>query len=183
MPQQSPMTPEQYAAMEPDKVLFTMRIIAIALIVGVLTFGGIASFIVFGMAQPVQPPAGRKNAAEILMYLGLAGAALMVVVSFVIPNLLANGIVKGVVKLVQNATSAGSKELFSRLLMAAQVRMIVALAFIEGAAFFNLLVAFIVARSLISLAIVAGLLVVMAIHFPTKMKLARWLEEQQRALS
>ena len=33
------------------------------------------------------------------------------------------------------------------------------------------------------LAIVGGLLFVMAIHFPTKFKLARWLEDQQRLLS
>ena len=45
--QQTEMTPEQFAALEPDQVLFTMRIIAGALIAGVLMFAGIASFVVF----------------------------------------------------------------------------------------------------------------------------------------
>lgn len=181
MPNQAPLSPEQYAAMEPDKVLRIMQIIAGALIVGVLSFAGVASFVVFRMPQAA-PPAARQNATDVLMYLGLAGAVLMVVASFSIPNLLANAMVKGIAKMAQSSTASGSKELFGRLLMAAQTRMIVALALIEGAAFFNL-VAFIVTRSLIPPAVVAGLLAVMAIHFPTKIKLARWLEEQQRALS
>jgi hypothetical protein len=184
MHQQAPMTPEQYTALEPDKVLLTMRIIAVALIASVVTFGGIASFIVFGQpqaAQPVgQPPA--QNGAEIVMYLAMAFAAVAVVMSFVVPNLIAAAGVKGVAKMAQDGTATGPKELFGRLLAVAQIKMIIALALVEGAAFFNL-IAFIITKSLIPPAVVGALLLVMAIHFPTKFKLALWLEDQQRLLS
>src|SRR5439155_3882161 len=116
------------------------------------------------------------------MYLGLAGAIGAVVMSFVVSNLVSAAGVKGVAKMAQDGTSTGPKELFGRLLGVAQTKMIIALALVEGAAFFNL-IAFIITKSLIPPAVVGALLAVMAIHFPTKMKLARWREAQQRTLS
>ena len=178
------MTPEQYAAMEPDKVLRIMQIIAGALIAGVLSFAGVASFIVFGQAPAVQPGGQPQapNGAEIIMSLAMAFAAVALVASFVWSNAIATSSVKGVAKMAQDGTATGSKELFGRLLGIAQTRMILAMAPIEGAAFFNL-IAFIITKSLIPPAVVGALLLVMAIHFPTKFKLARWLEDQQRLLS
>lgn len=185
MYQQPPLSPEQYAAMEPDKVLRIMQIIAGALIAGVLSFAGIATFIVFGQA-PVAQPGGQPPVAvggsEIVMYMAMAFAAVAVVMSFVVPNLISAAGVKGIAKMAQDGTSTGSKELFGRLLGVAQTRMIIAMALVEGAAFFNL-IAFIITKSLIPPAVVGALLLVMAIHFPTKFKLARWLEDQQRLLS
>lgn len=184
MPQQKEMTPEQYAAMEPEKVLRMMQIIAGALIAGVLSFAGVASFIVFGNVRAAQP-GGQVPAAggsEIIMYMAMGFAVVGVVMSFVMSNLVSANGVKGVAKMAQDGTSTGPKELFGRLLGVAQTKMIIAMALVEGAAFFNL-IAFMTTKSLIPFAIVAGLLAVMAIHFPTKMKLARWLEEQQRELS
>jgi fucose permease len=84
--------------------------------------------------------------------------------------------------MAQDGTATGPKELFGRLLAVAQIKMIIALALVEGAAFFNL-IAFIITKSLIPPAVVGALLLVMAIHFPTKFKLALWLEDQQRLLS
>ncbi len=184
MPQQREMTPEQYAALEPDKALFTMRIIAGALIGGVVTFAGVASVVVFGQAPAAQPggqpPA--QNGSEIVMYLAMAFAAVAVVMSFVVSNLVSAAGVKGVAKMAKDGTATGPKELFGRLLAVAQTKVIIALALVEGAAFFNL-IAFIITKSLIPPAVVGALLLVMAIHFPTKFKLARWLEDQQRLLS
>ncbi|TXT21958.1 MAG: hypothetical protein FD138_3880, partial [Planctomycetota bacterium] len=186
MPQQREMTPEQYAALEPDKALFTMRIIAGALIGGVVMFAGVASVVVFSQvpaAQPGgQPPAGPQNGSEILMYLAMALAAVAAVMSFVVSNLVSAAGVKGVARMAQDGTATGPKELFGRLLAVAQTKMIIAMALVEGAAFFNL-IAFISTKSLIPPAVVGALLLVMTIHFPTKLKLARWLEDQQRFLS
>ena len=165
--------------MEPDKVLRTMHIIASALIAGVLMFGGIASFIVFGQAPAAQQ---GPNGSNVLIYLSSAMAAMQVVLSFVVPNLISSAGVKGVAKMAQDGTSTGPKELFGRLMGVAQTRMIIAMALVEGAAFFCL-ISFISTKSIIPAAVVAGLLMVMAIHFPTKMKLANWLEDQQRLLS
>ena len=178
------MTPEQYAAMEPDKVLRIMQIIAFALIAGVLSFAGIAGFLVFGNAPAARPggqPPAAVGGSEIVMYMAMGFAAVAVVMSFVVPNLISAAGVKGVAKLAQDGTSTGPKELFGRLLGVAQTKMIIAMALVEGAAFFNL-IAFIITKSLIPPGVVAGLLGVMAIHFPTKIKLARWLEEQQQNL-
>lgn len=185
MPQQRQLTPEQYAAMEPDKVLRTMQIIAGALIAGVLSFGGFACFLVFGNAPAAQPggqPPAVAGGAEIIVYLAMAFAAGAVVMSFVVPNLISAAGVKGIAKMARDRTSTGSKELFGRLLGVAQTKMIVAMALVEGAAFFNL-IAFIMTKSMVSPAVVGALLLIMAIHFPTKFKLARWLEDQQRAMS
>jgi hypothetical protein len=179
------MTPEQYAAMEPDKVLRTMQIIAGALIAGVLMFAGIASFLVLGRAPAAQPggqpPAAPMDGANIQMYLAMVFAAGAVVMSFVVPNLIGAAGVKRIAKMAQDGTSTGPKELFGRLLGVAQTRMIIAMALVEGAAFFCL-ISLISTKSIILAAVVAGLLMVMAIHFPTKMKLGRWLEDQQRSL-
>lgn len=182
MPQQTEMTPEQFAAMEPDKVLRVMQIIGGALIFGVLSFGGVACFLVFSQMRGAAQPGGPDGGANILVYMSAGMAFLNVVLSVVVPNAIANSGVQAVAKKAQDGTSTGPKELFGRLLGVAQTRMIIAMALIEGAAFFGL-IAFIQTKSLIPLAIVGGLLFVMAIHFPTKMKLARWLEDQQRLLS
>lgn len=174
-------TPSQYAAMEPGKVLRVMQIIAGALIAGVLLFAGVASFVVFGLAPAIQPAVAQIG-ADLLKYLAMMFAAGAVVLSFVVPNVISTVGLKVVTKLVQDGTLTGSKELFGRLLSVAQTKMIVSMALVEGAAFFNL-IAFIITKSLIPPAVVGALLLVMAIHFPTKFKLARWLEDQQRLLS
>lgn len=180
MPQQREMTPEQYAAMEPDKVLRMMQIIAGALIAGVVMFGGVACILVFsrGLAAPGPAP-NLGNAIQ--LDLGAVGAALLVVMSFVVPKLISAAGVKSLARLAQDGTATGPKELFGRLLAVAQTKMIIAMALVEGAAFFNLIL-FINTKLLIPLAVVGALLAVMAFHFPTKIKLARWLEEQQQNL-
>lgn len=179
MPQQPRLTPEQYDAMEPDKVLRIMQIIAGALIAGVVSFAGVACFFVFGQ-QGGAAGAIPKNAP--VMHIAIGFAVVAVVISFVLSNLIAASGVKGVAKLTSDGTSTGPKELFGRLLGVAQTRMILAMAPIEGAAFFNG-IAFIITKSLVALGVMGALLLIMSIHFPTKMKLARWLEDQQRNLA
>lgn len=179
------MTPEQYAAMVPDKVLRIMQIIAGALIAGVLSFAGVASFIVFGnipAARPEGQPPAAQNGSEIITYFAMAFAAVAVVMSFVIPNLISAWGVKVVAKKAQAGTAIGPKELFGALLVLAQANMIFPFVLLEVPAIFNL-IAFILTKSLIPPVVVGTLLLVMAFHFPTKFKLARWLEDQQRELS
>ena len=179
MPQERQFTPEEYAAMEPDKVLRTMQIIASALIAGVLMFGGVASVIVFGQAPAAQQ---GPNGANVLVYLSSAMAAMQVVLSFVVPNLVSASGVKGIAKMAQDGTSTGPKELMGRLMGVAQTRMIIAMALLEGAAFFCL-ISFISTKSTTPPAVVSVLVMVMTVHFPTKLRVANWLEDQQRLLS
>ena len=181
MPQQRQMTPEQYAEMEPDKVLRIMQIIAGALIAGVVMFGGVASVIVLGQA-PVVKPAGQPQVVNhVLPLIAIGIFFLNAILSFIIPKLISRFSVKGVAKMVQDGTLTDPKELLGRLLSVAQTKTIVALALVEGAAFFGLIVV-IVSKSFDMLGVVGASFCFMTAHFPTKMKLARWLEEQQRFL-
>ena len=181
MPQQREMTPEQYAAMEPDKVLRIMQIIAGALIAGVLSFAGVASVIVLGQA-PVVKPAGQPEVVnQVLPLIAIGVFFLNAILSFIVPKLISRFSVKGVGKMIEDGTLTDPKELLGRLLSVAQTKTIVALALVEGAAFFVLIVV-IVSKSDDMLGLVCASFCIMTAHFPTKLKLARWLEEQQRAL-
>lgn len=181
MPQQIEMTPEQYAAMEPDKVLRIMQIIAGALIAGVLSFAGVASVIVLGQA-PVVNPAGQPEVVNhVLPLIAIGVFSLNAILSFIVPKWISRFSVNAVAKMVQDGTLTDPKELLGRLLSVAQTKTIVALALVEGAAFFVLIVV-IVSKSFAMLGVVCASFCFMTAHFPTKLKLARWLEEQQRAL-
>ena len=175
------LTPADYAALEPDKVLLTMRIIAGALMMGVIMFSGIATMTLLN----VQPGQGQQPApadTTPLIYFGIGGAVMAVVLRFVVPSMIARSLVAGIAKMAKNGTSTGSKELFGRLLVAAQTKMIIEDALLEGACFFNLIVVM-VSRSMIPAGIVGGLFFLLAANFPTKGKLANWLEEQRDVVS
>lgn len=182
MPQQREMTPEQYAALEPDKALRTMQIIAGALIAGVLSFAGVASVIVLGQA-PVVKPAGQPEVANhVLKLIAFGVFFLNAILSFIVPKWISRFSVNGVAKMVQDGTLTGPKELLGRLLSVAQTKTIVALALVEGASFFALIVV-IVTKSFELMSVVGASFCFMTAHFPTKLRVARWLEEQQRVLS
>ncbi len=174
------MTPEQYAALEPNKVLLTMRIIAGALMAGVVSFGGVVAMTVInGQPQQGQQVAGNANP---ILYIGIVFATLAVIARFVVPSLIAKHMVAGIVKLANSGMATGSKELFGRLLTVAQTKMIIEDALLEGACFCNL-IAVMITRSMISVGLVAGLFVLMALNFPTMGKLAGFIEEQKDLIS
>ena len=58
--------------------------------------------------------------------------------------------------------------------------MIVGLALLEGAAFFNI-IAYMIAGHIWSLGIVAGLVVIMLLSFPTRGRVAFWIEDRMQA--
>ncbi len=178
MPQQREMMPEQYAALEPDKVLRIMQIIAGALIAGMLSFAGVASFIVLGQGKQAGQP---QVVNQVLPFLAMGVFFLNVILSFIVPKMISRFSVKGVAKMVEDGTLTDPKELLGRLLSVAQTKTIVALALIEGAAFLALIVV-IVSKSFATMSVASASFCFMMAHFPTKLKLARWLEEQQRAL-
>ncbi|MBC7816312.1 MAG: hypothetical protein IAG10_05410 [Planctomycetaceae bacterium] len=175
MPQQREMTPEQYAAMEPDKVLRIMQIIAGALMAGVVSFGVIDTMIVLNRQQPPLPVTDPS------VLVGLFFGSVCVVVRFVIGSIISKSGVARIADIARAGTSTGAKELLGRLLGVAQTRMIVEDAMLEGAAFCNL-VMFIISGSMVSATFVVVLIVLMAMNFPTRLKLGRWLEDQQRNL-
>ena len=175
------MTPADYAALEPEKVLMTMRIIAGALMTGVVLFAGIATMVLLNppVGQGQQP--GQVDPTP-MIYFGIGGAVLAVVLRFVLPSMIARSMVAGIAKMAKDGTSTGSKELFGRLLTVAQTKMIIEDAFLEGACFFNLIVVM-TSRSPIPAGVVGGLFILLAANFPTMFKLGRWLDDQRHALS
>lgn len=144
-----------------DATVRILRIITVALVMGVVAFG---LYVVFGSnaLNPAQPPAGPS----MISYLAAGFALMMAVLHLVIPNLVAKQAV---------SKSNGSQQ---ALLGAYQVKTIFALALLEGAAFFNLF-ALMSEHQLWSLAIVGGLVVCMLARFPTRYMVENWLQPER----
>ena len=155
---QSPMT-------DPKLAVRTMQIICAALMLGVLMFAGIAVFQRLG-----QPAAARPMIA----YIGIGMAAMMIVTRLVfVPFIVRDGIKQVVgTRPIEDLTKLDFYRVY-------QTQMIVACALCEGAAFFNL-ISYIIEGQLWSLAIVAGLLAIMAMAFPTMERVDSWADEQLR---
>lgn len=143
---------------------------------GVLMFGGIATVQVLNRQQPPAPVTEPTVLVGIVMAIGVTLGR------FIIGPMIGKTGVHQVAELARSGRSTGGKELFGRLLSVAQQKMIVEDALLEGGAFCNLMM-FMISGSMVSVAIVVGLMVLMVMNFPTKFKLARWLEDQQRLLS
>jgi len=175
-----------------------MQIIVGALVMGVVMFAGIASFISFnndkqqvelrnnplkkGLSDPdagaVNPAAeaapDSPNQFPVFAYLGAGLAGLMIVLRLIVPRILVQIGVRDAFReqLIENV----SKEQFVPIY---QTSLIIASALLEGAALFNC-IALIVQGQIWSLGIVGGLVLLMAAGFPTVDRVDAWTEEQLR---
>ena len=156
---------QDHSPIQAESVGRISQIIAGALIAGVVVFGGVAYFIAKGDA-PQFPLIS-------LMAVGFAGVA--TVMRFVVPTIIVNG---GKSQLKQ----AADNEQQTQLAGLYQTKMIVGMALLEGAAFFNL-IAYIMEKQLWSYGVVAFLLGVMAITFPSQGQFESWAEEMKRDLN
>jgi len=136
----------------------TMQIIALALPQGVILFALIAVFVLGALSQP-----SSGNAVSLIA----AGfAAVAFVAHLVVPNLIAG-------RRVNTQTPPTELQPYG----AYQSQMIMKVALLEGAAFFNV-IATIIEHNWWSLGI-AGLLVGwMLTNFPTRGRVERWIAEQ-----
>ena len=151
------MEPIDHESLKPQ--VMVMQIITMAMAMGVLTFGVIVTFI----ANPPAPADG--DAAEVVQsdpliaYLGIGVAATCLVISVVGPRIVAS----------KSPATVGTY----------QTTLIIALALLEGGAFFNL-IAYLLHGRAFSLA-TAGLLVVfLLMQFPTTGRVSDWLQERAR---
>ncbi|MDA0832978.1 MAG: hypothetical protein O2955_02600 [Planctomycetota bacterium] len=176
MPQQPQLTPQQYAELKPETFIRTMQIIAGALMMGVILFGGVVA-ITWKDRAPAQAQAGFDPMLLVLFFF-TAGA---LAARFTVPQIMARHQVSQVIALYQTEKLTGPNEFFGRLMMIAQTKMIIEYALVEGVCFFAL-VAAMTTHSLIPIGIVVGLLLLMASTFPTKNKLLDWLEEQRNIM-
>lgn len=158
-------------------MLTNMRIISAALISGVIVFLVVVLFVIKSDPQPGSP---------LLTYIGLGFGALALVFAFVIPGLIGGSIKQALIdgKRVDLPAQFKAPEevgIVGNLLFLFQTRLIIGYAFLEGAAFFNL-VAYMIERQDVSLAVVGLLLAGMLVQFPSRGKLEGWLAAETRSI-
>lgn len=155
-----------------DQQLRVMQIIAGALTMGVMTFFGIVLVItkgnIFGQGEP-----------GIVTMIAAGFAGLMIVNHLVIPSI----ITKARLNQLKSQDSGGqnSEQKVESLLGIYRVQLIITLALLEGAAFFNL-VSVIIENHVISFIAAMVLLGLMAVRFPTRTKVSWWVQDRLREL-
>jgi hypothetical protein len=147
------MTQQQ---LTPESMIRTMQIIALALPAGVLVFALVA---VFGVGALAQPPDGN--------FLSLFAAGFTVVMF--VAHVVVPGSVVG--KAIASQTVLPVEV---RPYAACQAGMLIKLAFLEGAAFFNV-IATIIEHNWWSLGIAGVLVGWMAMNFPTQTRVEHWI--------
>jgi hypothetical protein len=178
-------------------VVIVSRIIVLALAAGVLGFAGVATMMRLDDPQQPQapPPQGQAQAAqqpeggpvEILTMMAILAAPIAMVFSRVVPAIMVAGsrkqIANGTYGLSKQAPAGG--QAMAGLGDAApyaalyQVKTIVGAALLEGAAFFAV-VAFMLERSWIALAMAAALAAMILTLYPSVPRVAEWIRRQQR---
>ena len=148
-----------------------MQIIAFALMMGVLIFMGIT--LVITQAQFNGP-------VEIMTMIGLGFAGLMAVNHVVIPKIIVATQLNQFRATTSSETASDQK--VKRLIGIYRTGLILAMAMLEGAAFFNL-IALMLDRSPASLAVVAVLIFMMAFQFPMTTRVTWWIHNELRELN
>ena len=150
----------------PASVGRTSQIIAGALIAGVVMFGCVVFFRANGEPAESSPMLGLMGAGM---------AVMAVVMRFIVPTIIVNG---AKARLKETADA----DLMTQLAGLYQTKLIVGMAVIEGAAFFNL-IAYLMEMQFWSYGVVAFLLGVMVISFPSQGQFENWAEEMKRDLN
>ncbi len=162
-----------------DKYILGMRIVVVALVMGVVTFAAVAFFI-SGNAEPDKQP--------LVAFIGLAFAAIILVVREIVPNVIVTSarkkIANGSWQPPRQAASPIPKDATpeEKLLFTYRSRLIIRAALLEGAAFFNL-VAFVIHHQWWSFAIAAVFAAINLSTIPTRDGLLSWIDRQTELLA
>lgn len=146
-----------------------MTVIWLALIMGVVTFGMIVTFI--GLKE--EPGKGLP----VITYLGMGLAALMLVLRMIIPNMIARNQFTQAMQEAREEGNQDEEQMLGTFYQIFMVRLIIGLALLEGAAMINL-VAVMIENQKLAFIPVAILLLVMIASMPTKSKLDGWIRNQ-----
>lgn len=160
------------AKIEPVAGIRICQIIYFALLMGVTFFAGIV-FMTSGQAAGAGKPAMPAN--PIIFYMGLAGGMSMIAARFIVPGIVVRTLLK---KLPQGTP----EDLNARLFPIFQTRLIIGMALLEGATFFNL-VAYMTERQTGSLVMIGVLVSLMTTMFPTLSQFENWAEDAKRDLA
>lgn len=160
------------------KSLLTMQIIAGALIQGVVVFLVVVMFFL-----PVPP----NRLAVLNSYIALGFALVAMVMSLVVPNIIVASTKKSLVKgrpidLPKQFGEVSNLGFLAPLAGLYQTKMIIAMALLEGAAFYNL-ISYMMERQPFTLAVVGMLLLALVMNFPTRRGLEKWLAEETKSIA
>jgi hypothetical protein len=155
-----------------DQQLRVMQIIAGTLMMGVIPF------LVFVLVITKGNILGQGNPGIVTMVAaGFAG--LMIVNHLVIPSIITKARLNQIKS--QDSDGQNSELKLASLLSIYRMQLIITLAFLEGAAFFNL-VSVMIEHHVISLIAAIVLLGLMAVRFPTRTKVSWWVQDRLREL-
>ena len=155
----------QQSQVTPESVGRTSQIIAMSFIIGLVTL-----MVVTGSIRK-DPP--KDDSLLALLAAVVAGTNL--IARLIVPTIIVNRAKAGL-------KDASDADLMKQLAALYQTKMIVGMAVLEGAAFFNL-VAYFLERHIWSYGVVAFLVGVMAISFPSQGQFESWAEEMKRELN
>lgn len=160
------------------KSLLTMQIIAGALIQGVVVFLVVVMFFL-----PVPP----NRLAVLNSYIALGFALVAMVMSLVVPNIIVASTKKSLVKgrpidLPKQFGEVSNLGFLAPLAGLFQTKMIIAMALLEGAAFYNL-ISYMMERQPFTLAVVGMLLLALVMNFPTRRGLEKWLAQETKSIA
>jgi len=156
-----------------DQQLRVMQIIAGALMMGVITFLGVVLVITKGDVL------GQGNPG-IVTFIATGFAGLMIVNHLVIPGLVMKAQLNQLK--FQDFGQQDAESKVASLLGIYRTRLIMTLALLEAAAFFNL-VSVIIENHLLSLSAAIVLLGLMAVRFPTRTKVSWWVQDKLSELN
>lgn len=148
----------------PESVGRTTQIVTVALILGVVAFSCVA----FAIAN------GPAPAFPFMSLFGLAFAAMTVVLRFMVPAMMLGAVKKSLAE-------SKDEELMISLAGLYQSKTIVGMALLEGASLMNL-VAYMSEKQNWTFGVVAFLLAVMAVSFPSQGQFESWAQEIKRHL-
>ena len=160
------------------KSLRLMQIITAALVIGLVNTRLIA--IVFISPKPV-PPNPPGDAFPVLTAIAVAAFVALIPLSFLLPRLITKKYVSRIVmgnwQPAHNSNPVWSTTIFGQLLSTKHAASIVGLALLEGVGFLAC-IACMIEHRMIVLAVVAAVVVLMLLRFPTADKLRNWIAQQ-----
>ncbi|MEX2114619.1 MAG: hypothetical protein WD845_15605 [Pirellulales bacterium] len=162
-------------------LVLTLRIILGSLAAGVFLFAAVALALRAGDGMPA-----RGNGVDFLSMLAMVWTPLAVILSRVVPMLIAGNarakIAAGTYSSARDGASSPSASSDTDLLMGLyQSNTIIAAAFLEGTAFFNL-VAYLLEGNPVSLGLGIGLAMAILWMLPSAHRTANWIELQLRSI-
>ena len=156
-----------------DQELRVLQIIAVALMMGLLMFFGVVLVVtrgdIFGQGNP-----------GIMTMIAAGFAGLMIVNHLVIPALLAKAQLNKLKS--EDPSPKDSDRTNNSLLAIYRIQLIITLALLEGAAFFNL-ISVMLEKHMISVIAAVVLLGLMVARFPTRTKVSWWIQDKLRELN